>query len=696
MKNSALRLIIALMVLLTVMLCCGAAMAASSGTCGDNLTWTLSDDGMLVISGSGAMDDYEYAEAPWVGGYSSSEYGLWNDRVRSVVIEDGVTTIGDCAFSGFDVSSVYLPASLTRIGDYAFMDCCELKQITIPAGVTNISQNAFLNNGMESIYVVSNNPAFMSDAGVLYSKDGTTLVRCPEKKNRLQILPSVTSIGPYACMLCSNLTGVDIPAGVTSIGECAFSSCSNLASLTIPAGIIRIEPGTFSGCRNLTEIIIPSGVTYIGSSAFESCDGLTEVTLPINVTSMGEYVFRGCINLTNVIIPEGVTTIGGEIFAYCENVTQISLPASVSNVGDAVFSGMRNLTGIAVDENNPYFSEEDGVLYNKDKSVLICCPSGKESLSIPSTVTEIANGACLGCENFTTVVLHDGITSIGNRAFSECYGLSGIMIPATVTSIGADAFRYSYQMTNIDVDTDNQYYASVDGVLYNKAKTALIRCPEGKQSLTIPPSVTSLADYAFCDCGNLTNISLPDNITAIGTSVFDGCGSLTGIKLPERVITIGDNAFSSCYSLTSIMLPAGVVSVGDNAFRDCDSLSQITLYNGVTTIGRGAFSWCNSLSHVTYIGTPDQWASIAIGIDNKSFTSASLKCIYRILTLPEGVTDIESEAFAGLPNVDAVRIPACVTTIAPDAFEPGMVLIVPVGSEWVQWARNNGYHVIEE
>ena len=249
---------------------------------------------------------------------------------------------------------------------------------------------------------------------------------------------------------------------------------------------------TITGCDKSAKgaITIPSkidgkSVTSIGSGAFGGCTGLTSITIPNSVTSIGDGVFDGCTGLTSITIGNGVTCIG-----------------------DSAFHGRTGLTSINVASDNNYYSDNNGVLFNKKKTELIKYPEGKSQ---------------------TSYTIPNSVTSIGYWAFYGCTGLTSITIPNSVTSIGYYAFDGCTGLTSINVASDNNYYSDNNGVLFNKKKTELIRYPEGKSqtSYTIPNSVTSIGACAFRDCTDLTSITIPNSVTSIGDGAFADC---TGLK----------------------------------------------------------------------------------------------------------------------------------------------------------------------
>ncbi len=269
------------------------------GTTGD-CTWSL-DGTTLTISGNGAMGDYTYSSpAPW------------GDWITKVVIEDGVTTIGDYVFYYCDkLISVTIPDSVTTIGNYAFAYCTSLTSITIPDSITTIRDYAF--SGCHSL-------------------------------SNVTIPNSVTSIGEDAFSYCGNITSVTIGNGVTSIDESTFQGCKSLTSVTIPDGVITIGNYAFQGCGSLESITIPDSVTNIGTHSFQDCNSLTEIIIPSNVSSIGWKSFDGCRRLTTITIPNNITVIEEDTFRDCSNLTDVWYEGtSILNISIAKGSGNDDL-----------------------------------------------------------------------------------------------------------------------------------------------------------------------------------------------------------------------------------------------------------------------------------------------------------------------------------------------------------------
>ena len=373
----------------------GTGTVIASGPCGangDNVTYVLTDDGTLTISGSGKMMDFSVgSDLPWCDKRS---------QINTVSIEQGVTSLGDWAFSNCSsLTSVMIPNSVTSIGGFAFSSCRSLTSVMIPNSVTSIGNGAFsscrsltsvmipnsvtsIGNGafsycssLTDINVDPDNKDWCSVDGVLFSKDRKTLAAFPGGRT-----------GEYQW-----------PDGVTSIGDCAFYGCSSLTSVTLPNSVTSIGVGAFYGCSSLTSVTIPNSVTSIGVGAFEYCSSLTSVTIPNSVTSIGDSAFAFCSSLTSVTIPSSVTSIGDWAFSDCSSLTSVTIPSSVTSIGDSAFAFCSSLT----------------------------------SVTIPNSVTSIGNYAFEYCSSLTSVTIPSSVTSIGEYAFSNCSSLKDVYYGGT-------------------------------------------------------------------------------------------------------------------------------------------------------------------------------------------------------------------------------------------------------------------------
>jgi hypothetical protein len=315
------------------------------GANGNNLTWVLTDDSVLTISGSGTMADYSSGNAPW---YSH------NSSIFTLTIDNSITSIGNFAFSGcFALTSVTIPNSVKSIGGYAFSGCRGLTSITIPNSITSIGANAFSSclslisvtignsvtsigsgafsycSNLTSIQVDAANSRYSSLDSILYNKAQTILMLCPSRKTGTVVIPnSVRQIEQSAFESCSGLTSVSIPNSVTTIGMSVFSGCSGLTSITIPNSVTRIESSTFYECSGLTSVMIGNSVKNIGSLAFYRCTGLTSITIPNSATNIEFAAFEDCSSLKSITCLASVPPILGEdVFNNVSRSIPVCIPA---------------------------------------------------------------------------------------------------------------------------------------------------------------------------------------------------------------------------------------------------------------------------------------------------------------------------------------------------------------------------------
>ena len=318
MKKRILSMVLALSMLISFMPI--IASAATSGTCGDNLTWTF-DNGTLTISGTGEMEDYYWEEnhrAPWFknresiknvvieeGATNISTYAFYCcSNLINITISNSVTNIESDAFATCSsLTNITIPNSVMSIEEFAIIDCDNLESITISNSVTNIGDGlCYRCSNLKNIYVDKNNQYYSSENGILFNKDKSKLIKYPDGKiNKQCIIPdNVTDIGEYAFAACSSLTSITIPNSVTSISDRAFYYCSSLTSITIPNIVTSIGGSAFNSCSSLTNITIPNSVTCIDAYTFMRCSSLTSITIPNSVTSIEYGAFNECSSLTDV------------------------------------------------------------------------------------------------------------------------------------------------------------------------------------------------------------------------------------------------------------------------------------------------------------------------------------------------------------------------------------------------------------
>ena len=485
--------------------------------------------------------------------YEGLYYNILSEEDKTVEVTYQKCLIGPtysycnpAAIGNVEIPSKVLFKSKTyhviAIGIYAFRNDegygNRLTSVTIPNSVTSIDHMAFKGcSDLIDIHVDSDNQYYSSIDGILFNKDVTILIKCPEKKELVVIPNSVTSIGYMAFYYCRGLTSLTIGNSVTSIGDEAFYGCNRLTSLTI-GNSASIGREAFCGCSRLASVTIGNSETIgnsmasIGYMAFCGCTGLTSVTIGNSVTSIGNYAFSGCTGLTSV-------TIGNS-----------------ASIGNRAFFGCRGLTSVTIGNSE----------------------------TIGNFTASIGDEAFCDCKSLTSVTIGNSVTSIGDRAFSGCSGLTSLTIGNSVTSIGDYAFYYCRGLTSLTIGNSTS--------IGNYAFCGCSRLASVTigNSETIGNSMASIGREAFSGCESLTSVTIPNSVTSIGREAFSGCKSLTSVTIPNSVTSIGDWAFSGCSGLTSLTIGNSVTSIGNYAFSNCHRLTSLTIPSSVIAIGSFAFA----------------------------------------------------------------------------------------------------------
>lgn len=383
----------------------------TSGKCGENATWNY-ENGVLTISGRGAMEDYHWlADKPW------EEY---IKEITKVVVGNGITSVGENTFyTHSSLTEVTIPDSIISIGDYAFYNCRSLTEMKLPDSMTSINTGLFF--GCKSITKIVL-PSSVTDIGNDAFRDCSSLME-------IKLPDSVTSIGEDVFSNCASLTEVKIPDSVTSIGERAFYNCSTLTQINIPVNVTELDDRLFQGCESLTKIIIPGKVERINYYVFSDCTSLAEIAIPDSVISIRSGAFYNCSTLTEIKLPDSVANIGDSIFYNCSSLTKITIPDGITKISNLAFYGCTSLTEITLPDNITVI--EDGA-FGKCTSLT--------NISIPDSVTEIGYGAFNACTSLAEVNIPDKVTYIDQYTFEGCKSLAEIKIPDSVTEIHYKAF----------------------------------------------------------------------------------------------------------------------------------------------------------------------------------------------------------------------------------------------------------------
>ena len=690
---------------LLTLLCCGAALADLSGSCGDDVTWTLAA-GTLTISGTGEMTDYSFF-APWYRDRQSIVTVLVGDGVTSigdhafagcenmtgVTIPDSVTKIGTVSFSGCSsLTGVTIPDSVAAIGVGAFLRCASLTDVTIPYRVDSIGANAFsMCSSLKNVTVYNPGAAFGGEndtvfrdcpedltihgwsgstvedyahsAGIAFADLNGTSGDCGDdvtwtlSGGTLMISGTgeMTDFSLFAPWYGERLsvTSVLIGDGVTSIGNHAFVGCENMTGVTIPNGVGRIGDTAFSRCGGLTGVTIPDSVTAIGVGAFLLCAGLTDVTIPYSTDSIGVNAFSMCSSLRNVTVYNPGAAFGGEndtVFRDCpENLTIHGWLGSTAE-------DYAHAAGIA-------FADLDETSGDCGDDVTWTLSGGTLTISGTGEMTDFRLFAPWWGKRLsvTSVMIGNGVTSIGDHAFDGCENMTGVTIPDSVAAIGMGAFlrcagltvvTIPYRTDSIGADAFSMCGSLIHVAVCNPSAafddendTLFRDCPE---DLTIHGWAGSTAEE-YADAAGIAFAELN------GTS--GKCGDDVTWTLSGGALTISGTGpmmdfrlFAPWYgerlSVTSVLIGDGVTGIGDHAFAGCENMTGVTIPNGVGRIGDTAFSGCGSL---TGVQIPDSVGAIGTG--------AFLGCAgLTDVTIPYSTDSIGANAFSMCSSLRNVTV----------------------------------------
>ena len=576
----------------------------------------------------------------WSDNYNHCEF-------KEVLIPDSVVEIGYQAFCGCKcLTSIRIPCSVKTIDQEAFSKCGSLKSVTFGDGVASIGPDAFSScDNLHAVRLPRNvshvgrhafdcpvtvderNECFSSADGVLFNKDKTTLL----------VFPCINGKAFYR-----------IPDGVKTIATSAFSGCKGLQSVTMPDSVTTIENNAFCG-SGLKSVVIGNGVIEIGPCAFSSCESLAAVTMGNNVRSIGPEAFSYCIRLVSIELPDSICSVGHDAFRKSP-VRSIRIPKNTTEIGLHAFEH-----SVTVDEKNEFFSAMDGVLFNKDKTVLLSfpCSNGIASYKIPDGVTAIGEHAFSYIKGLESIIIPESLKTIGKSAFDCCVDLKKLTIPDNVETVGEHAFFSCY----------------------------------GLKSVTIGKGVSDIKKGTFCDCTDLTELIIPNNVISIDESAFAGCRSLRTVEIGDGVTSIGECAFYGCYGLVALTLGKRVASIEEDAFCDCHNLKSVIMPDSVTSIGDEAFNetaLCSVLlpASIRIVGSRAFDCPVTVDAENACFTSVDGVLYSKDMSvlvsfprengktsfvIPNGVKKIGDYAFQEC-QLDDLRIPDSVIEIGDYAF----------------------------
>ena len=522
-----------------------------SGTCGaegdgSNVTWVLTTDGTMILSGTGAVAAYDDRDRPWYD---------YRYQILGLEVQKGITSVGGFRYC-FTLQEVSLPEGLISLDEFAFMDCQKLQEIRLPKSLKTLGRGTFA--GCHAL---------------------------PE----IELPEDLETVGEGALMNCLSLTSVVIPASVIEMGDRPFSGDWALKTVEIKGNVPRLSSSSFHECDALQEVLITGSVGTIGDDAFMDLGSLERVQIASGLKTIGKRAFWLCDNLTTVSLPDGVTSIGEEAFKECSSLTTINLPNSITTIGANAFNGTK-LTGPL---NIP------SSLVSLGDNAFNGCGGITGTLVFPAAMENISTNVFAGCSGIEEIILPRGVLTIGDGAFNNCSGVQRLWLTNSIQSIGANAFngmkslkKVYFSGTILEWETGIQW--ADKGYQIGVAITTNEETASGSCGEALTWSLNSAGDLTVSGTGDMADFTatgapwaeyrdqvklviVGQGVTSIGSSAFQDCKNLKTVSLPGSLTAIGKAAFLRCGKLTNVKLPASLKSVGEDCFTGCEKLELLDL-----------------------------------------------------------------------------------------------------------------------
>lgn len=697
-----------------------ASASVSSGMCGNNVEWNLSESGVLSISGSGDTFDYSTHGAPW--------YDLRN-QIISVVIEDGITGIGDHFIEDCgNLNTVSVPESVYRLGFYAISNCDKINNLIIPGEISEMGYPVVYDCDQATVYL---------------NQKGAFILWTLRQYHIPFVVMDATS--DFICIEDGILRAyigtdaeVNVPEGVKRIYSNAFSYNTGIESVVLPESVETIDFETFNGCSALYSIVLPETLKGIGVRAFADCVSLESITIPSGMHALDTQLFMGCIGLKEIHLPISMANINYGAFSGCESLEQVYYAGTEAARSGISINNEAGENQFLLDAEWIY-GNESGEQTNMcgntvswlitDQGVLTISGTGDTfnysehsapwygyrdqiiGIDIEDGITGIGDHFFEDCNNLVSMTIPDSVYRLGFYAISNCDAITDITIPGEISEMGCPivfdcdqvtvhlnqcgAFmiwvlrQYHVQFTVIDATSD--FICTGDGTLRAYIGTDRVA--------RIPDGVTRIYSDAFSYDTTIECVVMPEGLETIDFESFEGCSSLKSVVFPQSLKELGVRCFADCVSLESISLPSGVRALDTQVFMGCTELKRVYLPATFLSVSYGAFQDCEALTDVYFAGTEEQKDALTINrednandrllnaswhyvgnhgdrsilrlpsslsaIGDEAFAGAACE----VVIIPDGCTSIGSKAFAGCDRLIYVFIPSSVKNIMSDAFE---------------------------
>lgn len=620
-----------------------------------SIVFTLLTVAMYTNIFASEKDYYEY--------YNSMELIQSEEGYGYSIKDDGTLLLREIIKDTNSKEKVIIPESLdgmpvTELG-YSLLSNISTDTVVIPKTVSSIPCLSTSNN-IGKIFVDEENPYFVSVDGVLLSRDMTKLVYYPSNKDEEKycVPDGVKEICSYA-FSNSILKELDLPKSLEIIGEKAFQYCDDLTELYIPENVKEIKEYALNDIKTDHYDLDPKNSNFkIVNRLLYSSDGNELISCP------------GNLNLINLEIPEGTEVIRGAAFASNRTLTTVKIPKSIKEIEHDAFHLCNSL--IKVD-----FYEKSNLSIIGDDAFSF---SGLKLCDLPDSVKVIGNSA-FWKTNLSSLKLPNNLERLRNFSYSNI-DINELFIPDTLVNIGEDAFTY-LNIRSFRVGPDNEQYATIDGVLFDKKRKSMFHYPNLKNDseyyipngikeinrrgffkanalnfVSIPDTVTTIGEFAFAEMVNLEQAQMPDSVTEMGDYAFQNCLSLRTINISSNLKSIGKYTFSNCSGMTEIIIPGTIEKIMDRSFANCINLKNLVIREGVKEIYSGAFFGCSSIVDITI---PD---SVEI-LGTNAFSNCSSLHIVDIgsglkkmgnLDAYSNQTDDEVSVFTNCDELEAINV----------------------------------------
>ena len=551
----------------------------AQGTCGaeadgSNVTWVLTTDGTLILSGTGAVAAYENRkDTPWRD---------YNYQILQLEVQKGITSVSGLC-SCYKLREVSLPEGLISLGKLTFMDCWELQEIRLPKSLKTLGEGTFA------------------------SCFALTEIELPE---------GLKTVGEGFLYHCISLTSVVIPASVTEMGDRPFSGDWALKTVEIKGNVPRLSNYSFHECDALQEVLITGSVGTIGDDAFKELDSLERVQIASGLKTIGKRAFWLCDNLTTVSLPDGVTSIGEEAFKECSSLTTINLPNSITTIGANAFNGTK-LTG-PLNIPSSLVSLGDNAFHG--------CGGITGTLLFPGALENISKNAFAGCAGIEEIILPRGVLTISDGAFNNCSGVQRLWLTNSIKTIGASALsgmknlkKIYFSGTYLDWDTNIQWADD-----------------KGYSNFPVGPTLTEVAASGSCGEALTWSLSTAGDLTVSGTgdmADFAATGApwaeyrdqIKLVIVRQGVTSIGSSAFQDCKNLETVSLPGSLTALGKAAFLRCGELTNVKLPASLKSVGEDCFTGCEKLVLLDLTGVPDEIMELRTSLEGTVTLPAGVK-----------------------------------------------------------------------